>query len=423
MNLLFRSILGRPWAIDPRFVEANAQFISNMLSSGQIIQLPEMKFSEHYVVGASGLRSNSSINNAPKGSIAVIEVRGPMMKNDQDCGPAGTASITNWIRQADSNPNIDGIVLVTDTPGGTVDGTEEMGRTIASVKKPIVGFVDGLAASAGYWIVSQTDEIIVSGKTSEVGSIGVMASWADLKPVMEKAGIKFHEVYATKSADKNKSFRDALQGDYQVLISELDSINTVFESTVRKGRAKVKDEVFTGKLYFSEDAKKLGLIDSIGTMDDAVKAIQRIKNSRTMSKNTNATKYPNFAKAAGFTEGFEMTEEGIHINAETLQGIEDSLANGTQAQTDLQALQSSDLATQVNTLTTQNTNLSNQVNTLTQERTTLQNRVAELEGKPANQGAAPQQAAQDPPPASGNNQDGFVDDGSQSWLKSRLRED
>lgn len=413
MNLLFRSILGRPWAIDPRFVEANASFISSMLESGKIDNLPDMRFSEHYVVGASGLRTNHAINNAAKGSIAIIEVRGPMMKNDQDCGPAGTASIASWIRQADSNPNIDGIVLVTDAPGGTVDGTEELARTVANVKKPIVGFIDGLAASAAYWMISQTDEIIASGKTSEAGSIGVMSSWADIKPVMEKAGIRFHEVYATKSTEKNASFREALQGNYDRLIAELDKINDVFEAAVRKGRAKIKDSVFSGDVYFSEDAKKMGLIDSIGTLEDAIKAVSRIKNSRTMSKNNNATTYPNFAQAAGFTEGFEMNEEGVYVNSESLQAVETALANGAQAQTDLQALQTSTSTEAVNSL-------NEQVNNLTQERDTLQARVAELEGKPHNKGGQP--AGKIGVEIEGKEEETqYVDDGSEAWLNARLR--
>jgi signal peptide peptidase SppA len=419
MNLLFRSILGKPWAIDPRFVEANASFISDFIQSGKLGSMPEMKFSDHFMIDRSGLRTNSSINNAPQGSIAVIELKGPLMKYDQECGPAGTASVASWIKQADSNPNIDGILLKTDSPGGTVDGTEELGRTIASTKKPIVAFIDGMAASAAYWAVSQANEIIASGKTSEAGSIGTMASWADLKPIMEKAGIKFHEVYATKSSDKNAAFRNAMGGDYTQLIAELDAVNDVFEAAVKRGRASIKEDVFSGKIYFSTEAKKLGLIDSIGTMDDAVKAISRLKNSRNMSKNKNATAYPTFAAVAGFTEGFEMTEEGIHINAETLQSVETALANGAQAQTDLTALQGSDQTKQINTLQEQVTTLTNDRNTLTAERDRLNARVAELEGKPANKGAKPEAGAEDTTPEKKDSP--YVDDGSMAYLEARTR--
>jgi signal peptide peptidase SppA len=400
VNLLLRGILSKAWAIDNRFISANVSLINSLLEGESIDLSGSLTFSSASVIDKSGLRSNTKLSNAPEGSIAVIDLQGPLMKYDQECGPAGTASVSSWIKQADSNPNIVGIILKTDSPGGTVDGTEELARTIASTKKPIVGYVDGLAASAAYWAVSQTDEIIANGKTSEVGSIGTMASWADMKPIFEKAGVKFHEVYASKSTDKNKIFREAMQGEYDGLIQELDQLNEVFHASVRKGRPNAKDSTFSGAMYLSAEAKKLGLIDSIGTMDDAIKAIQRLKSKNTMKKNTAET-HPNLCTALGFENGFESNEEGVHLSAEHIDTLETSLANGAKATADL-ATANATIATlqaqpdaNAEALTAAQTELS----TANQTIATLQAELTEFKSKPAHNGGAPAGGIDDLPEA------------------------
>lgn len=330
MNLLLRGILSKTWAIDESFLQAHLPMISALIN-GQSIDTSTIKTSSYEILAASGSKSNSSFSNAEKGSIAVVDLQGPMMKHDQACGPAGTATIAGWIKQADANPNIDGIVLKVDSPGGTVDGTEELARVIKATRKPIVGFIDGMAASASYWAVSQCDEIIASGKTSTIGSIGVMSSFSDWKPVLEKNGVKFHEAYATLSTEKNKPFRDAAQGDYTSLVAELDSINNIFHSTIRTARPGAKDAVYNGAHYLSAEAKKLGLIDKIGTMDDAVKAIRQKTNSTKMSNTKNLAAYPALCNALGFTEGFETTDEGAHLSEESLATLEAQLVAGANS--------------------------------------------------------------------------------------------
>ncbi len=414
MNLLLRGILSKPWAIDERFVGAHAAYIASLFE-GQGGAVPDsIKFSGHYAIEPSGLRSNTALTNAPKGSIAVIELQGPLMKYDQECGPAGTASIVSWIKQADTNPNIDGIILKVDSPGGTVDGTEELARTIRETRKPVVGFVDGMAASAAYWAVSQADEIIANGKTSEAGSIGTMASWADMKPIFEKAGVRFHEVYASQSTDKNRIFRDAMKGEYDGLIAELDQLNDVFQTNVRKARPNVSDKVMTGGMYLSTEAKKLDLIDSIGSMDDAVKAIQRLKSTRNMSKNKTAEQFPQLCAALGFTEGFEATEEGVHLNMESIQAIEHTLAQHTQQAADLTASVQALTQTATETAATISAN-ADTIASLQQQVSNLQQENQTLRGQRASNGSAPI-GGTDNPPAGEGSASPYVDDGSQALL-------
>lgn len=346
------------------------------------------------IVGAStpvAIRSNTSLENAPKGSIAVIDIQGALMKNDQYCGPAGMESIGAWIKAADANQNIDGIILKVDSPGGTVDGTEELGNIIKGTKKPIVGFINGTMASAAYWIGSATDTLIANGATAHIGSIGAMMSFADVQPALEKAGVKFHEVYSSLSGDKNKGFRDARQGDYTDIIGNtLDPLAQMFTDTVNKnrtGKLSTKENVLTGKMYFAKDAKKFGLIDSIGTMDDAINFI-RTNSSTTKKKNMSAIKQRTHLNATlGITENHASTDEGVFLQDSELDTIEASMAASATLQSENARLtaENATVATLQASLDAANNTIASNATRITE----LEAEVATLGAQPAGGGSAP----------------------------------
>lgn len=207
--------------------------------------------------------------------VAVIPVQGPLMKNDF-CGDFGTANLANFFRLADNTPSIKSIVLAIDSPGGTVDGTSTFAETIKKSKKYTMAVIDGLGASAAYWLASSAKEVVSTSKTDVVGSIGTMVSWRDWSKSDEARGVVLREYYASKSVDKNRMFSDANKGDGRALISEmLDPVNNEFMSSVKNNRGdKLKldqEDVLTGKLYVGTKAKQVGLIDSIMSFDTAIK--------------------------------------------------------------------------------------------------------------------------------------------------------
>lgn len=205
-----------------------------------------------------------------KGNVLVIPINGPIMKYD-NCGSLGTQSIASLIKQANVENSIDAIVLNIDSPGGAAIGTEELANVVAQSKKPIVSFANGTMASAAYWIGSNSREIMISGLTTTLGSIGTMA-------VLQKNNeTKEYNVFlATKSTRKNKAYNDALNGDPQSYIEKvLDPINNVFMKSVEKGRVGkidlLKEDVLEGDIYMGKQAIKVGLADSIGSLEDAIK--------------------------------------------------------------------------------------------------------------------------------------------------------
>lgn len=420
MNLL-RALVGNHWLISPEYVSGALPFISAMIERGDDSGFASLASasSSYAIVGSASMGSqNQSIANAQPGSIAVIEINGPLMKNDQNCGPVGTATIGQWVKQADANPNIDGIILDMDSPGGSADGTESLANIVAGTKKKVVALVNGTVASAAYWIASGADEIIAVGETSIIGSIGTMMSYADFKPILEKAGVRFHQINATDSVDKNKVMNDLLGGTeegYQSYRNTiLDPLNNVFTSAVTKNRdGKLdlsKENVLTGKVYFSKKALKAGLIDKIGTMDTAIQSI-RNSNPKKMS-NISAQSLPLLCATLGFAEGFESNEEGVHLNEESLQAIENALAVGNTSAEQVVELQAS-----IQTQTTANTELQTQNQTLQNRVEELTQQLEESQNGMAHRGTTIQanDAAEETP-----SKVKYVDDGSQALLDKYL---
>jgi len=142
----------------------------------------------------------------PEGSVAVIPIRSEILKYDLPCGPRGSQSILSDIKQSDQNPSIRSILLVVDSPGGQVTGTDLLADAIAKCETPVVAYIEGMAASAAYWIVSGAKRIIASSDLDRIGSIGTMLLVEDLQPAFEKLGVKFHEIYASLSTEKNLDF-------------------------------------------------------------------------------------------------------------------------------------------------------------------------------------------------------------------------
>ena len=141
--------------------------------------------------------------------------------------------------------------------------------------KPVISSAD-LSASAAYWIASASDHIMANNNISaEFGSIGVMMSFADVQPYYEKQGVKFHTIYAPESNYKNRPFEKALKGDYdEIKQEELSPLAIKFQNAVKANRGdKLKEEtagILNGKMFYAEQAKEVGLIDSIGSLDEAV---------------------------------------------------------------------------------------------------------------------------------------------------------
>lgn len=278
-NHTISAILRGRWLLNKQWAESHLPMVLALLN-GQPVSFVERSGFEGempFVVDPStmakipwnirtdyGLRRNPNI---PQNSVGVIPISGPITKYNGECGEAGAIQFASRIMEMEKSENVSSIILLVDTPGGEARAAHHFVSAIENSKKPILSYVDGMAASLGMWIISATQEVYLSNKMDEVGSVGSYLNLPDFSGMLEMNGIKLHTIYAPQSTDKNKDYKDALQGDYTAIQNDLklhvdDFIQYVKKSRGGKPSASVK-EWNSGKMFYADDAQKLGLIDGV----------------------------------------------------------------------------------------------------------------------------------------------------------------
>lgn len=229
----------------------------------------------------------SQYDDAPPGSVAIIPIKGVMLKYGTYCD-YGATELASFIKEAAAHKNISAIVLDHDSGGGAVDAVAPLVQAIdfaKSTDKPIVASLD-MACSAAYWTASATDYMVANNSVSaEVGSIGVMMSFYDVQPYLEEMGIKFHTIYSNESGEKNLAFENALKGEYDLIREDmLDPLARAFQASVKANRlGKINLDakgILNGKTYFAADALEHGLIDRIGNSNTAVEIALAMSHAR-----------------------------------------------------------------------------------------------------------------------------------------------
>ena len=217
------------------------------------------------------------LDKLPKGSIAITPFTDAIMKYDQLCGPDGVGTKMRLMRMADSHDNIKAHIIKIDSGGGEAMAMLNTADFIKTLKKPVVAFIDDMAASAAYGIASAANHIVANRAEAYIGSIGTMATVVDDTEFFAQAGLKLTDVYADASVDKNGWYRAALDGNMDPLKGELNKFNDKFLSLVESNRkgilTKTREEWGTGKVYDANEALSIGLIDQIGSFDDTLNSL------------------------------------------------------------------------------------------------------------------------------------------------------
>jgi ClpP class serine protease len=286
-------------------------------------------------------------------SVAVIAIEGPLMKADF-CGDLGTVSIGNLIKMANDTESVKTILLVIDSPGGTVSGTENLASVIRSSQKRTVSVVDGYMCSAAYWIGCSANEVYAASNTSIIGSIGTMISWYDNTAAMEEKGYVLREYYADASKDKNLSLRNASKGEGKLLIEELlNPLNDEFTSWVKASRPQLagnEKETLSGKTFTAKKAIDLGLIDGMKSIETIISESPKRKNSNSYSM-----KVFQLALIAAAATEFSVTDQGFVLSEDQLNAIEGTLSENATEIASLKAkvkgFESAELAPEIATLT------------------------------------------------------------------------
>lgn len=270
-------------------------------------------------------------------NVAVIPLSGPLMKSDY-CGYYGTQSMLSFFKLAEQTESIKEIILLIDSPGGTVDGTANFADAVKASNKPVTALINGLCASAAYWIGSSASTVIATSRTDIIGSIGTMIQMVDRTKYQESMGIVIRTYTAEDSYDKNKAFEDALKGDGKLLVKTmLNPLNDEFKGAIQSNReGKIKgNEVLTGKTFVAKEAVGNGLIDKIQNYDAAMQEIAK-RNQSTSKKYIMA-----FEKLLTLTkaEAFKVVDGGFLLEESHLNAMEAHVATAEQTATKVTGLE------------------------------------------------------------------------------------
>lgn len=212
-------------------------------------------------------------------AVAVIPIRGILTKRSnlwsRIFGDSTYESIRNDIGAALDDKAVKQIMLDVDSPGGDADGVDEAAETIYQARqiKRVTARVDGMAASAAYWMASQADKIEMSAMDM-VGSIGVRMLVYDWSKMFEEAGIKAIPIDTGEYKSAGAMGTPLTENQQQHFQDLVDGMFAQFKSAVARGRGMSKsavNEVADGRMFLGSDAKAAGLVDSIRKMAIAPK--------------------------------------------------------------------------------------------------------------------------------------------------------
>jgi len=179
---------------------------------------------------------------------------------------SSSEDIVYSIKKAEDDSNIKAILLEVDSFGGYPVADEEIANALKRAKKPTVALVRGVAASAAYYAITGAD-IIFASQDSEVGSIGVTASYLDYFQMNEKEGVNFNILSTGKYKDIMSEDKELTEDERQLILRDLNIMNDNFIQAVATNRNLDIEKVRSladGSTMLGKMAMKEGLIDRIG---------------------------------------------------------------------------------------------------------------------------------------------------------------
>lgn len=249
------------------------------------------------------LASNEEFSLGEK--IAVIYAQGEIGSGEGDLNTVGEGSMKRSLKEAREDQDIKAIVLRINSPGGNALTSDLIWREIELTKKtkPVIVSMGNLAASGGYYIACNANKIFAESSTT-TGSIGVFGMLPNLSEISKRYGINTETVETHKNASGYSVF-EPIDTDFRNFTQEgVENIYKTFVNRVAKGRKMTfeqVDAIAQGRVWSGSDALRIGLVDQIGGLDDAIAYAATISKA----KDYNTISYPEFEK--NFFDEFEKS--------------------------------------------------------------------------------------------------------------------
>jgi len=254
--------------------------------------------------------------------IAVVYAVGAIDTGYGDEDNINSKKLTETLRKLMKDDEVKAVVLRVNSPGGSAYGSEQIWRAVSLLKekKPVIVSMGDYAASGGYYISCVADKIVAQ-PTTLTGSIGIFGLIPNIQGLTDKLGITFDAVKTNELSDMpalNRPFTERERNIMQMYVNEGYEL---FVRRVADGRGKTPDEIKTiaeGRVWTGTNAVTIGLVDTLGTLADAVKIAAETAGIEKYC----VTEYPE--KKDFITEFFESFNSGIQTRLLKMQWSEEN---------------------------------------------------------------------------------------------------
>lgn len=212
-----------------------------------------------------------------KDKVGIIVASGMILDGEQHSGLVGGDTLADLLRQARLDDDIKAVVLRVDSEGGSAFASEIIRQQMLELQaadKPVVVSMGSVAASGGYWISASADEVWATPATI-TGSIGIFGAFPTVEESLSKLGVHTDGVGTTQTADAFRIDRPLSPAVASAIQSSINAGYKRFLGVVASGRDMPEaavDKVAQGQIWAGSDARRNGLVDQLGGLDDAIRA-------------------------------------------------------------------------------------------------------------------------------------------------------
>ncbi|UPZ17452.1 signal peptide peptidase SppA [Flavobacterium humidisoli] len=238
----------------------------------------------------------TALADASSDQIAIIYAQGEIGSGEGDVNTIGEGSMRRSLQEARKNDDVKAIVLRIDSPGGSALTSDLIWREIEITKKvkPVVVSMGNYAASGGYYIACNANKIFAENNTI-TGSIGVFGMLPNFSPLANKLGINSEQVKTHENSANYSPFVPVDEKFKAFTLEGVEKVYNTFVTHVAEGRkmtfAQV-DSIAQGRVWSGTEALKIGLVDKIGGLNDAIAEAAKIAKVKKYSTQN----YPEYEK-------------------------------------------------------------------------------------------------------------------------------
>ena len=289
-------VLNAPWAILPNRLE-EIQAIYAARSRGEELDIAAIEARIGRPLGADQQQGYEVRNGAALIPLhGVLAQRMNLMTNMS--GGTSTELFARDVQTAAADPTVKAIILLADTPGGTVAGTQSAAAAVRAARgtKPMATMVQDLMASAGVWIGSATGLVVLASGTAQVGSIGVVATHQDISQREQALGVKTTEIVAGKFKRAASQYGPLTETGEQMIQDQVDYLYSLFvnDQAVDRGVSvdKVLSDMADGRMFIGQQAIDAGLADQISSLDMLIAQLTATPGASTGGRSAPSTQPP-----------------------------------------------------------------------------------------------------------------------------------